>query len=185
MATVTEAAMAADSDTDHTLVPSPVKKLKQATLQFGRAVCHPSTSINSPGGENCVHVLVATVTEAICTADCCKGGLTPFQPTEASVLEKLGRKQGERYRLLSPTWYSTYPWLTICTTKGKAFCVYCRYCTGKQLLHLAMKGEDAFNDSGFDNWKKAHERFTKHAQSDLHKEAVLKIQLSKQRVFIP
>ncbi len=40
--------------------------------------------------------------------------------------------------------------------------------------------KDAFVDTGFDNWKKAHERFSKHAQSDLHREAVLKIELSKQ-----
>ena len=123
------------------------------------------------------------MTTTVCTSDCCKGGLTPFQPTEPSVLEKLRRKQGERYRNFSPTWYSTYPWLTICATKGKAFCVYCWYCTEKHLLHLAKKGDDAFVDTGFDNWKKARERFTVHALSDVHKEAVLKIELKT--VFMP
>lgn len=122
----------AEPDKNQHLVPS-AKKLKQATLQFGPAVCQPSTNTCddiSPGNEGGVVI----VTEAICKSDCCKGSLTPFQPTEPSILEKLRRKQGERYRHFSPSRYCTYPWLTNCTTKGKAFCVYCRYCSGKQLL---------------------------------------------------
>jgi hypothetical protein len=47
------------------------------------------------------------------------------------------------------------------------------------LLSLAKKGEDTFTDTGFDNWKKAHERFSQHVQSSLHKEAVLKIEQLK------
>ena len=42
------------------------------------------------------------------------------------------------------------------------------------------KGDDAFIIAGFDNWKKARERFNTHSLSDTHKEAVLKIELSKQ-----
>ena len=45
-------------------------------------------------------------------------------------------------------------------------------------MNLAKKGEDAFVDTGFDNWKKALERFVQHSQSDVYKEAVLKIKLS-------
>ena len=159
-----------ESDGD---LPPPPKKLKQSTLQFGQACTSRATGHDSPGSEGGV----AIVTTTVCTSDCCKGGLTPFQPTEPCVLEKLQRKQGERYRNFFPTWYSTYPWFTICATKGKAFCVYCRYCTEK---HLAKKGDDAFVDTGFDNWKKAREKFTVHAQSDVHKEAVLKIELLDQ-----
>ena len=58
--------------------------------------------------------------------------------------------------------------------------MYCRYCSSK-VLSLAKKGEDAFVDTGFDNWKKALEKFVQHSQSDLHKEAVLKIELSTQQ----
>ena len=45
------------------------------------------------------------------------------------------------------------------------------------LLCLAKKGDDAFVNTGYDNWKKAHEKFAQHAQSGPHKEAVLKIEL--------
>ena len=68
----------------------------------------------------------------------------------------------------------------MCVTRGKAFCVVCRYCSEKNSLGLSKKGDDAFTLVGFDNWKKARERFNTHALSDTHKEAVLKIELSKQ-----
>jgi len=45
---------------------------------------------------------------------------------------------------------------------------------------MAKKREDAFVHMGFDNWKKAIERFNQHTQSNIHKEAILKIELLKQ-----
>ena len=47
------------------------------------------------------------------------------------------------------------------------------------MLGLATKGEDNFIDTGFDIWKKAHERFSVHAQSGHHKEAVFKAEQLK------
>ena len=41
-------------------------------------------------------------------------------------------------------------------------------------------GEAMFITSGFNNWKKAIHWFEQHAQSSLHREAVLKIELHKQ-----
>ena len=32
----------------------------------------------------------------------------------------------------------------MCVTRGKAFCVVCRYCSEKNLLGLSKKGDDAF-----------------------------------------
>ena len=46
-------------------------------------------------------------------------------------------------------------------------------------LSLAKK-EEAFVTTGFNNWKKAYQRFQQHIQSDLHKESILKIELLKQ-----
>ena len=171
-----------DSDREGTPVPPPIKKLKQKKLSFGPATAGPSTTaISSSGSADTDPDCHRTDTRSQpCTSDCCKGSLTPYQPTEASKLQGLQRRQGKRNRRFSPTWYSTYPWLTVCTTKGKAFCVYCRYCSEKGLFHLAKKGEDAFVEVGFDNWKKAHEKFNQHSHSDLHKEALLKVELSQQ-----
>lgn len=40
--------------------------------------------------------------------------------------------------------------------------------------------DDAFVSVGFDNWKKAHERFQRHAQSQPHRQAIMKFELFKQ-----
>ena len=165
----------------------PKKKLKQRTLPFVPALASPSTaasstsesdtsvSVNQDIGEN-----AGSTSTTTCTSDCCKGGLVPYQPTEIGELQLLQRKQGQRYRRFSPSWYSTYPWITVCTTKGKAFCVYCRYYSSKGLLQLAKKGDDAFILAGFDNWKNALEKFKQHSTSDLHKRALLSIELMQQ-----
>ena len=82
--------------------------------------------------------------------------------------------------MFNMSWYSTYPWITLCTTRHRVFCKYCRYCNFKGVLCFATRGEDNFVTSGYNNWKKARERFLKHEQSGLHKEAILKIDLLKQ-----
>lgn len=40
--------------------------------------------------------------------------------------------------------------------------------------------DSVFVSVGFDNWKKAHERFKKHAQSNSHREAMMKVEQMKQ-----
>jgi len=54
------------------------------------------------------------------------------------------------------------------------------YCSSRGLLSLARKGEDSFIDVGFDNWKKGIERLNQHASSNLHKEALFKIESLQQ-----
>ena len=41
-----------------------------------------------------------------------------------------------------------------------------------------------FISTGFNNWKKALERFEQHAQSSIHKEAILKIELMDQPTIL-
>ena len=158
----------------------PVKKLKQSKLCF-----HTTTSqLNSPTpSDSDEEETRPDENFTQCASECCsraydEQGLIPFQPRDSSTIERTRRKQGQKSRLFSPTWYVTYPWITLCTARARAFCVFCRYCVGKGLS--LVKNENAFVTSGFDNWKKAHERFTQHAQSDLHKESILKVELLKQ-----
>ena len=40
--------------------------------------------------------------------------------------------------------------------------------------------DSVFVSAGFDNWKKAHERFKQHAQSNSHREAMMKVEQMKQ-----
>ena len=39
--------------------------------------------------------------------------------------------------------------------------------------------DSVFASTGFDNWKKAHERFKQHAHSTSHREAIMKIEQMK------
>ena len=66
------------------------------------------------------------------------------------------------------SWYEKYSWITLCLTKKKVFCLYCRYChKHNTFLQAANKCDDAFTTRGFDNIKKAcdlviqelHDRF--------------------------
>ena len=59
--------------------------------------------------------------------------------------------------------------------------MYCRYCN-KKGLSSCEKG--SFIDSGFDNWKKALERFKHHAESDLHKEVILRRKCSVKEEYM-
>ena len=54
--------------------------------------------------------------------------------------------------------------------------MYCRYCDTRGLLKDKLS-DSAFISSGFNNWKKALQRFEQHSQSNAHKEALLRIEL--------
>jgi len=56
-------------------------------------------------------------------------------------------------------------------TKLLAFCAFCRYCFNQNLLTDKL-GDATFVTEGFNNWKKATERFDCHQTSGLHREAV-------------
>ena len=145
----------------------------------------PSTTSTSHHEDDSDQEDMHTITDKgiACASECCTNicneqGLTLFQPKDSSTIERTRWRQGQKSSLFSPNWYVTYPWMTLCITRVRAFCVFCCYCVRKGLS--LVKKEDAFVTSGFDNWKKPHERFTQHVQSDLHKECILKVELLKQ-----
>ena len=156
--------------------PLPAKKFKQSRLSFG--------GLTSTGASSSDHATSPPSSDvgvsSNCVAECCSNdqGLVPFQPDDTGTIERTRKQQGTKSRLFRPSWYSDYPWLTLCTTRARVFCVYCRYCCVHGLL-MSMK-EDAFVNNGFNNWKKALESFNQHAKSRIHKESILKIQSIKQ-----
>ena len=42
------------------------------------------------------------------------------------------------------------------------------------MLNFSKRGEDTFTTGGFNNWKKALEKFKRHSLSITHREAVMK-----------
>lgn len=113
--------------------------------------------------------LVSVSTE-LCDGSCCSDETKPFQPTTKAALRDLTRNG----RKFNPEWFGEYPWLTLCMTKKKVFCLYCRSVTKHGLLEYSKNSHPAFIVDGFSNWKKAGEKFSNHASSHAHKEAVLK-----------
>ena len=74
-------------------------------------------------------------------------------------------------------WFSQHKWLTYCVTQNKAYC-YCCHTAVRRLLYFT-KNKKAFISSGFENWKKAKERFKEHEQYQLHLEACLNLEMLK------
>ena len=87
----------------------------------------------------------------------------PHQP----VLNFPKRTFGKQKRAFSVSWYKLHPWLHYIQEKD---CVLCFYCATAVYRKIPLSGyvDKAFTDTGFDNWKKALDRFVKHQQSQSH-----------------
>ncbi|XP_071923027.1 uncharacterized protein [Coffea arabica] len=78
---------------------------------------------------------------------------------------------GKQHRSFQDSWYQKFVWLEYSISKDAAFCFWCF------LFKTQNKGgryaEDAFTKTGFNNWKKAMERFNEHigAVNSCHNDA--------------
>ena len=128
---------------------------------IGPSACSPSEDLDRPTEQS---------PQYLCDSVCCSSELVAFQPADKETLESLSMSGGN----FMATWYNQYPWLTICTVRKKVFCLYCRHVEKHGMLSFSKKGESAFTTIGYDNWKKALEKFGVHNCSDTHKEAKMK-----------
>ncbi|XP_071912126.1 uncharacterized protein [Coffea arabica] len=78
---------------------------------------------------------------------------------------------GKQHRSFQDSWYQKFVWLEYSISKDAAFCFWCF------LFKTQNKGgryaDDAFTKTGFNNWKKAMERFNEHigAVNSCHNDA--------------
>ncbi len=105
-----------------------------------------------------------------CSSLCCTDDLNAFQPMDKQTLMLLSGKS----RNFQPSWLKKFSWLTVCLSRKRVFCLLCRYAYKHKLFSFAKCGESAFTQTGYQNWKKALERFRNHESSHFHKEAHLK-----------
>ncbi len=105
-----------------------------------------------------------------CAGPCCSTPEKAFQPNDQQTLALLTVKK----RNFQPQWYRQFPWLTVCISSKKAYCLYCRYAVQQSLMVFSKMGEKAFTEDGFQNWRKALEKFRSHEGSHTHREAKLK-----------
>lgn len=106
------------------------------------------------------------------SCDCCEGLTSPNQPTELAVLKRSVQKDG---RSFNTRWYNNFPWIHYCIGRNKVFCFYCLVAYEKELITFTIHPKTAFFIEGFNNWKKAIERFHMHEKAEIHKEAKMKI----------
>ena len=132
-------------------------------------------------GDACPQIPVAAGEDS-CSCEGCTLNISrpaPFQPRDVAILSQFQRGK----RNFSSSWYSTYKWVTLCTTKKYVFCAYCRYGVSQKMLTFSARCEPAFTQSGFDNFRKAAEKFSKHESSASHREAAMKS--AQQGVSLP
>ena len=108
-----------------------------------------------------------------CLSACCSDMSKPYQPTTKNILSSMANNG----RNFMHDWFDTFPWLMLCSTKKKTFCFYCRDVDRQGLITFSSKAESAYTTVGFNNWKKAIEKFQKHATCSAHSEAVIKWQM--------
>ena len=100
-----------------------------------------------------------------CSSECCRDDLSePYHPTNILLSKK---RQGKQSRTFQRGWFVEYKWLTYCETRHKAFCFTCRLAAARRMIHVTGKNL-AFVSKGFDNWKKAKERFREHEHCQIH-----------------
>ena len=93
--------------------------------------------------------------------------LKSFQPTDKPTLDSLATDK----RRFQSQWYKQFPWLSLCLTVGKVYCLYCQFAEKCNLLTCSKM---AFTQTGFQNWKKTSEKFKLHEASHAHREALSK-----------
>ena len=110
--------------------------------------------------------------EECTSSDYCGGNQSkPFQPRIGLAVIK--KRQGKQNRLFNCAWYRDYSWLTFCISQQKVFCFYCRKAAATCLLFSNSRADSTLITKGFNNWKKAWERFGAHEKNQVHREACL------------
>ena len=107
-----------------------------------------------------------------CTVQCCVSTDRAFQPVDKRTLLTFTNK--DQKRNFQPQWYKQFPWVSVCTTSKKAYCLYCRHASQHNLITFSKMEEKAFTETGFQNWRKAVDKFKAHECSHAHREAKMK-----------
>ena len=71
------------------------------------------------------------------TALCCTDSKETYQPTNKQALFQLSQ-EGRNFQ---PQWYKQFPWLTICMTSKKAYCLYSWYAVQHNILRKGIYPE--------------------------------------------
>ena len=82
------------------------------------------------------------------------------------------KKFGKFSRSCQHQWFLDFPWLHYDMDLDSVFCFMCMKSEDRSYLLAENKKEQAFISVGFNNWKKALDKFKKHQHSACHKTSV-------------
>lgn len=95
---------------------------------------------------------------SLCSAQCCDDYSKAFQPKDEFTIKSLkSTGPAGKTRSFQTSWYGQFPWISVCVTRKRVFCLYCQHAENYQLLTFSRCGEKVFTEVGFQNWKKARE----------------------------
>lgn len=100
----------------------------------------------------------------------------PVNPVQASESER--NPFGDtvmKGRQFQPSWKVKYPWIKFCESTNKVYCDTCQQCQELNLFNFSHNKDEAFTSTGYDNWKNALAKFSKHELCQSHQEASLKV----------
>ena len=103
----------------------------------------------------------------------------PNQPKLNFPLRCFGKQRGG----FSVHWYEKYPWLHYLDNEDAVLCFYCATAV-KCKMPLTGYVDSMFTKCGFNNWKKAIDKFAKHEKSESHCHAV-SIKVAKLILVMP
>ena len=83
-----------------------------------------------------------------CDVSCVKAN-QPTSTKAIAVSRRPGKGKGQHFRLVSPSWFGKYPWLSMCERTGLLFCFYCTTTQNKQILTVSTKADPSFTRVGF------------------------------------
>ena len=128
-------------------------------------------------GEKSVEMYGPTTSNSssLCSAQCCVDESNVFQPKDNHTIKSLKTSgPAGKTRNFQLSWYSQFPWISVCVNRKRVLCLYCQYAEKHHWFKFSRCGEKVFTEVGFNNWKKAIEKFKSHENSHFHKEAQLK-----------
>ena len=171
---------------------SVTKNVSVSRPDFDKIVCESTESVSSSLDDNTdqgaseICLLTESSTATAQTAQCnvpvaasSSIGKAPCSKTLKTV-----PKKSAYARKFLDKWTTQFKWLRYDKNKNAAFCVLCTDAVQKSLVS-ADDNESPFvncttmlpeeSNVGFQNWKKAIERFRLHESSSMHREAVFKL----------
>ena len=101
-------------------------------------------------------------------------GDTAHQPLNFSFPQREFGKSSVVKCSFQAQWFQWWPWLHYDVNRDQAFCFSCVMAYKNNYLHSTSCLEKFFIYTGFNCWKDAIAKFTKHKCSQSHKDAVLK-----------